>query len=338
MDQTLSQSVPLWLIITIKSVILLVVVLTTFAYAMLFERKILGWMQLRPGPNRVGPWGLLQPAADAVKMLFKEDLTPNTADPLIYRLAPFISVLTAMSVFAVIPFAEPSGGGWFGSIGDVNAGILFIFALSSIGVYGISLAGWASGSKFPIIGSVRSTAQMISYELSMTMSVIGVLILAGSTSLMTIVHQQERVWFIVPQIVGFVIYLITAVAETNRTPFDLVEAETELVGGFHTEYSGLRFGLFFIAEYMNMISVSCIATLLFLGGWNPVFGLGFIPGIVWFLAKASLFLFFYIWLRATLPRLRYDRLMAFGWKVLLPVATLNLVVTAIVISFLGGPG
>jgi NADH-quinone oxidoreductase subunit H len=327
------QSVPFWLIVLIKSAIVLLVVITTFAYSMLFERKIMGWMQLRPGPNRVGPWGLLQPAADAVKMMFKEDLMPDTADPLIYKLAPFISLITAMGVYAVVPFAEPTGNGWFGSIGDVNAGILFIFALTSIGVYGISLAGWASGSKFPLLGSVRSTAQMISYELSMTLSVIGVLILAGSTSLMTIVHQQTRLWFVVPQIVGFVIYLITAVAETNRAPFDLVEAETELVGGFHTEYSGLRFGLFFIAEYLNMITVSCIATLLFLGGWNPLFGLGFIPGIVWFLLKAGLFLFFYIWLRSTLPRFRYDRLMAFGWKVLFPVATLNLILTAVVVAF-----
>jgi NADH-quinone oxidoreductase subunit H len=309
------------------------VVITTFAYSMLFERKIMGWMQLRPGPNRTGPWGMLQPAADAVKMMFKEDLTPNTADPLIYKLAPFISLITAMGVFAVIPFAEPTGGGFFGSIGDVNAGILFVFALSSIGIYGISLAGWASGSKFPLLGSVRATAQMISYELSMTMSVIGVLILAGTTSLMGIVHAQYRVWFIIPQVLGFIIYIITAVAETNRAPFDLVEAETELVGGFHTEYSGLRFGLFFIAEYLNMITVSCLATLLFLGGWNALFGLTFIPGLIWFLAKAALFLFFYIWLRTTLPRFRYDRLMDFGWKVLLPAATLNLVLTAVVVAF-----
>src|SRR5581483_11833294 len=196
----------------------------------------------------------------------------------------------------------------------------------------ISLAGWASGSKFPLLGSVRSTAQMISYELSMSMSVIGVLILAGSTALSDIVSAQARLWFVIPQLVGFVIYLMTAVAETNRAPFDLVEAETELVGGFHTEYSGLRFGLFFIAEYLNMITVSCIGTLLFLGGWNALFGLSFIPGIVWFLIKVGFFLFIYIWLRATLPRFRYDRLMAFGWKVLLPVATLNLLVTAVVVS------
>ena len=324
------SSVPLWLIVAIKSAIVLFVVITTFAYSMLFERKILGWMQLRPGPNRVGPWGMLQPAADAAKMLFKEDLTPKTADPFIYRLAPFISLVAAMGTFAIIPFSESAAGVW--SIGDVNAGILFIFALTSLGVYGISLAGWASGSKFPLLGSIRSTAQMISYELSMTMSVVGVLILAGTTSLVGIVHAQYRLWFFIPQIIGFIIYLTTAVAETNRAPFDLVEAESELVAGFHTEYSGLRFGLFFIAEYMNMISVSCIAALLFLGGWNAPFGLTFIPGIVWFLIKVGLFLFVYIWLRATLPRIRYDRLMAFGWKVLLPVATLNLMATAAVVA------
>jgi NADH-quinone oxidoreductase subunit H len=328
------NAVPLWVIVLIKSAILLLVVVTTFAYSMLAERKIMAWMQLRPGPNRVGPWGMMQPAADALKMMFKEDLTPDTADPLIYRLAPFISLICAMGTFAIIPFTGDANGAY--SVGNVNAGILFIFALTSIGVYGISLAGWASGSKFPLLGSVRSTAQMISYELAMSMSVIGVLLLAGSTSLSTIVTSQARVWFIVPQIIGFIIYIITAVAETNRAPFDLVEAETELVGGFHTEYSGLRFGLFFIAEYLNMITVSCLATLLFLGGWNPLFG----PsnawlGLLWFIVKAGLFLFFYIWLRSTLPRLRYDRLMDFGWKVLLPVATLNLVVTAVVIAVWG---
>jgi NADH-quinone oxidoreductase subunit H len=329
-------SIPIWVIVLLKSAILLLIVITTFAYSMLFERKVMGWMQLRPGPNRVGPWGLLQPAADAVKMMFKEDLTPETADPLIYRLAPFISLICAMGTFAIIPFSGSTAGGLW-SVGDVNAGILFIFALTSIGIYGISLAGWASGSKFPLLGSVRSTAQMISYELSMTMSVVGVLIMAGSTSLATIVSAQARLWFVIPQILGFVIYLITAVAETNRAPFDLVEAETELVGGFHTEYSGLRFGLFFIAEYLNMITVACLGTLLFLGGWNAPFG----PndnawiGLVWFLIKAGMFLFFYIWLRSTLPRFRYDRLMAFGWKVLLPAATVNLVLTAVAVAIWG---
>ena len=324
---------PWWLIALIKAAVILFVVLTTFAYAMVFERKIMGWMQLRPGPNRVGPWGMMQPAADAAKMLFKEDLTPSTADPLIYKLAPFISLVCAMGAFAIIPFSESSAGVW--GVSDVNAGILVLFAITSIGVYGISLAGWSSGSKFPLLGSVRSTAQMISYELAMTMSVIGVLILAGTTSLTGIVHAQYRLWYVVPQLLGFVIYIITAVAETNRAPFDLVEAETELVGGFHTEYSGLRFGLFFIAEYLNMITVACIATLLFLGGWMAPFGLTFVPGIVWFVLKAGAFIFMYIWLRTTLPRLRYDRLMNFGWKFLLPAATLNLMVTAAVVAITG---
>ncbi|MDQ2662617.1 MAG: NADH-quinone oxidoreductase subunit NuoH [Candidatus Eremiobacteraeota bacterium] len=323
-----------WLFVLLKSVVLLFIVLTTFAYAMLFERKVIGWMQLRPGPNRVGPWGLLQPAVDALKLMLKEDLTPNTADPFIYRLAPMISLITAFAVYAVIPFSEPSPGNVW-AIGDVNAGILVILAISSIGVYGVSLGGWASGSKFPLLGSVRSTAQMISYELSMTMSLVGVLILAGTTSLVGIVNAQHRLWFVVPQLIGFVIYFITAVAETNRAPFDLVEADAELVGGFNTEYSGLRFGLFFIAEYVNMLTVSCIGTLLFLGGWNAMFGLTFVPGVAWFVIKIAFFMFAYIWLRATFPRFRYDRLMAFGWKVLLPAATLNLVVTAVIAAAIG---
>ncbi|HMF27196.1 MAG TPA: NADH-quinone oxidoreductase subunit NuoH [Candidatus Cybelea sp.] len=323
-----------WVIVLIKSAILLFVVITSFAYAMLVERKILGWMQLRPGPNRVGPWGLLQPAADAAKLLLKEDLTPETADPLLYKLAPFISLVTAFAVYAVIPFgASPNGAPW--SIGNVNAGILLILAITSIGIYGICLGGWASGSKYPLLGSVRSTAQMISYELAMGFSLIGVLMLAGTTSLDGIVNAQTRLWFFIPQFVGFVIYVITAVAETNRAPFDLVEAETELVAGFHTEYSGLRFGLFFIAEYVNMLTVSCLATLLFFGGWNAPFGLTAIPGIGWFVIKVACFMFFYMWLRATLPRLRYDRLMAFGWKVLIPIATLNLLGTAIIVAYRG---
>ncbi|GAC1392726.1 MAG: NADH-quinone oxidoreductase subunit NuoH [Vulcanimicrobiaceae bacterium] len=328
------NAAPIWLIVLLKSALLLLIVITTFAYAMLAERKVMGWMQMRPGPNRVGPWGLLQPAADAVKMFFKEDLTPNTADPLIYKLAPFISLVSAFGAYAIIPFSEPKPGELW-AIGDVNAGILFIFALTAIGVYGISLGGWASGSKYPLLGSVRGTAQMISYELAMTMSVIGVLILAGTTSLSGIVHAQYGMWFFIPQIFGFVIYIITAVAETNRAPFDLVEADAELVAGFHTEYSGLRFGLFFIAEYVNMLTVSCIATLLFFGGWNAPFGLTVVPGLLWFILKVCAFLFFYIWLRSTLPRFRYDRLMAFGWKVLLPAATLNLVVTAVIIALWG---
>lgn len=324
---------PLWIVVLIKSAILLFIVITAFAYAMLAERKLLGWMQLRPGPNRVGPWGLLQPAADAAKLMLKEDLQPRTADPLLYRVAPFISLVTAFSVYAIIPFDRTSAGLW--AVGNVNAGILFLLAIMSIGIYGISLGGWASGSKFPLLGSVRSTAQMISYELAMGLSFVGVLLVAGTTSLSGIVTAQQRLWFFIPQFVAFVTYIITAVAETNRAPFDLVEAETELVAGFHTEYSGLRFGLFFIAEYVNMLTVSCIAGLLFLGGWNAPFGWTWLPGIVWFLLKVGAFMFFYMWLRATLPRIRYDRLMAFGWKVLLPVATLNLVITAVIVALHG---
>jgi NADH-quinone oxidoreductase subunit H len=237
-------------------------------------------------------------------------------------------------VYAVIPFgASAPNSAW--AIGNPNAGILFILAITSIGIYGISLGGWASGSKYPLLGSVRATAQMISYELAMALSFVGVLILAGTTSLDGIVNAQLRWWFVIPQFVGFLIYITTAVAETNRAPFDLVEAETELVAGFHTEYSGLRFGLFFIAEYVNMLTVSCIATLLFFGGWNAPFGIGGVPGVVWFVLKVAFFMFFYMWLRATLPRLRYDRLMAFGWKVLLPIATLNLVITAIWVAYKG---
>jgi NADH-quinone oxidoreductase subunit H len=329
----MSAVMPWWLIVLIKSALLLFVVVTAFAYAMLFERKILGWMQLRPGPNRVGPWGLLQPAADAAKLILKEDLTPKTADLLIYKLAPFISLLAAFAAYAIIPFGASGNGVW--AIGNVDAGILLLLAITSIGIYGISLGGWASGSKYPLLGSVRSTAQMISYELAMSLSLIGVLMLAGTTSLAGIVQAQQRMWFVVPQIIGFLIYVVTAVAETNRAPFDLVEAETELVAGFHTEYSGLRFGLFFIAEYVNMLTVSCVATLLFLGGWNAPFGLTMIPGVVWFVLKVGLFMFFYMWLRATLPRFRYDRLMAFGWKVLLPVATLNLIATAVAVALKG---
>ena len=334
MNAWLTPQASVWWVVLVKCAALLFVVITTFAYAMLFERKIMGWMQLRPGPNRVGPWGLLQPLVDAVKLILKEDLTPKTADPLIYRLAPFISLVTAFAVYAVIPFSQPAPGSVW-AVGDVNAGILVILALTSIGVYGISLGGWASGSKYPLLGSVRSTAQLISYELAMAMSLVGVLILAGTTSLVGIVNGQAKLWYFIPQFVGFIIYVITAVAETNRAPFDLVEADAELVGGFNTEYSGLRFGLFFIAEYINMLTVSCIATLLFLGGWNPIGNLTMIPGIVWFLLKVGFFMFVYIWLRSTFPRIRYDRLMAFGWKVLLPVATLNLVVTAFIVAVRG---
>ena len=322
------------LVVAIKSGVLIFIVITSFAYLMLFERKILAWFQMRLGPIWCGPWGLLQPAADAVKLVLKEDLTPGDADPLIYRFAPAIAVLTSVLAYAAIPFGTFPDGSPV-AIANLNVGILFILAAGSLGVYGIALGGWASQSKWPLLGAIRSTAQMISYELAMGLSIIGVLMLAGTTNLsgITAAQSAHHVWYVLPQFVGFVIYFITATAETNRAPFDLPEAETELVAGFHTEYSSLRFGTFFVAEYINMITVSCIATLLFLGGGDgPFLSVAPLLSVLWFVLKVSVFLFILIWMRATLPRLRYDRLMAFGWKVLLPIAVLNLLVTAVVVA------
>jgi len=321
----------------IKAGVLIFIVVTAFAYLMLAERKVLAWFQLRVGPIWCGPWGLLQPAADAVKLVLKEDLTPATADPFIYKIAPALAVLTALMAYAIVPFGTFPDGTPI-SIANPNVGILFILAMSAIGVYGIALGGWASQSKWPLLGAIRSTAQMISYELAMGLSIVGVLLLAGTTDLHGIVSAQSRthVWYFIPQFVAFLIYAITATAETNRAPFDLPEAETELVAGFHTEYSSLRFGTFFVAEYVNMITVSAIGTLLFLGGGDGPF-VAVIPwlSIFWFLVKVVLLLFILIWLRATLPRLRYDRLMTFGWKVLLPVAVVNLLVTAALVALRG---
>jgi NADH-quinone oxidoreductase subunit H len=332
-----SPGAALALVIAIKSGILIFIVVTSFAYLMLFERKILAWFQLRVGPIWCGPWGMLQPAADAVKLVFKEDLTPSTADPFIYKIAPAFAVLTALMAYAVIPFGTFPDGTPI-SIANPNVGVLFLLAMGAIGVYGIALGGWSSQSKWSLLGAIRSTAQLISYELAMGLSIVGVLILAGTTDLHGIVSAQSahHVWYFIPQFVGFLIYGITATAETNRAPFDLPEAETELVAGFHTEYSSLRFGTFFVAEYVNMITVSAIATLLFLGGGDGPF-VSVIPwlSILWFLVKVGAMLFGLIWLRATLPRLRYDRLMAFGWKVLLPVAVLNLLVTAAIVALHG---
>jgi NADH-quinone oxidoreductase subunit H len=322
------------LVVAIKSGILIFIVITSFAYLMLFERKILAWFQLRLGPIWCGPWGLLQPAADAVKLVLKEDLTPRDADPLIYHFAPAIAVLTSVLAYAAIPFGTFPDGSPV-AIANLNVGILYILAAGSLGVYGIALGGWSSQSKWPLLGAIRSTAQMISYELAMGLSIIGVLLLAGTTNLagITAAQSAHHVWYILPQFVGFLIYFITATAETNRAPFDLPEAETELVAGFHTEYSSLRFGTFFVAEYINMITVSCVATLLFLGGGDgPFLAAAPLLSVVWFVLKVMVFLFVLIWMRATLPRLRYDRLMAFGWKVLLPVAVLNLLVTAAVVA------
>jgi NADH-quinone oxidoreductase subunit H len=332
-----NPTVALAIVIAIKAGLLIFIVVTSFAYLMLFERKLLAWFQLRVGPIWCGPWGLMQPAADAVKLVLKEDLTPATADPFIYKIAPALAVLTALMAYAIIPFGTFPDGTPI-SIANPNVGILFLLAMGAIGVYGIALGGWASQSKWSLLGAIRSTAQLISYELAMGLSIVGVLILAGTTDLQGIVSAQSahHVWFIIPQLIGFLIYGITATAETNRAPFDLPEAETELVAGFHTEYSSLRFGTFFVAEYVNMITVSAIATLLFLGGGDGPF-VSVIPwlSIFWFLVKVAALLFTFIWLRATLPRLRYDRLMAFGWKVLLPIAALNLLVTAALVALRG---
>ncbi len=322
------------LIVAAKSVVLVIVLLTAFAYIMLMERKVLGYFQLRLGPNRTGPWGLLQPLADGAKMILKEDIIPADADRTTYQIAPVISLFIALMAFAVIPIGPPLQ--LFGrsielSIINPNAGILVLLATTSIGVYGLTLAGWASQSKYSLLGSLRSTAQMISYELSLGMSVVGVIILAGSLNLYDIVSAQEGLWFAILNPIGFLIFFVSAIAEVNRIPFDLPEAETELVSGYNTEYTGIRFSMFAVAEYINMITMCSLVTLLYLGGWH---GLPFIPipSIAWFALKVACLIFCFIWIRASLPRLRYDRLMTFGWKVMLPLAILNLVVTAAAVA------
>jgi NADH-quinone oxidoreductase subunit H len=318
----------------IKSVIIIGFLLTGFAYMTLFERRAVARLQGRLGPNRVGPAGLFQPIADGVKLVLKEQLTPRDAVLPLYWIAPAISGVVAFLSFAVIPVGpafEVGGRTIQPWLADVSIGILYILAITSLGIYGIVLGGWASGNKYSLIGAIRSSAQMISYELSLGLSVLGVVMLAGTLSLTQIVDAQKQVWFLIPQFLGAVVYFIAGVAETNRAPFDLPEAEQELVAGYHTEYSGLRFTLYFMAEYINMITVSAIATTLFLGGWWGPFA----PGPWWFLIKVAALLFVYIWLRATLPRLRYDQLMRFGWLVLLPLAVLNVVVTAVAVVFWG---
>lgn len=318
----------------IKSVIILVVLLTAFAYMTLYERRLVGRIQARLGPNRVGPGGFLQPVADGVKLAFKQAITPRGVDLPLYLLAPGISVVTAVAAFAVIPVGP--GYNIFGRktnfwLADVNVGLLFVLAMSSLGAYGIVLAGYASNNKYSLLGGLRAAAQLISYELSLGLSLIGILMLSGSLSLTDIVDGQANgLWYILIQPLGFVIYLISAIAETNRAPFDLVEAEQELVGGYHTEYTGLRFALFFMAEYINMVTVSALAATLFLGGWRGPFDL--LGGPWWLLLKIAVFLSLYVVLRATLPRLRYDQLMRLGWRYLLPLALFNVVITAIGIA------
>jgi NADH-quinone oxidoreductase subunit H len=319
----------LLLLALVKSALVLAILLTGFAYCTLLERKLVAGMQVRLGPNRVGPWGLLQPLADGVKVAFKEDTAPRGADRWVFPLAPAISVAMALCAFAVIPVGPTYN--IFGvdvplSVADVNVGILWVLGITSLGVYGIVLAGWASNSKYSLLGGVRSSAQMISYELSLGLSLIGVLLIAGTLSLSDIVAAQKATWFIFLQPLGFIVYFISAIAETNRAPFDLPEAEHELVAGYHTEYGGLKFAMFQMAEYINMITASSVVTTLFFGGWHGPFGL--LDGPWWFFIKVFIVICVFIWLRATLPRMRYDRLMSFGWRVLLPLALLNVVLTA----------
>jgi NADH-quinone oxidoreductase subunit H len=318
----------------VKVLIVLFFVLLGVPLIVWMERKVLGHMQDRIGPQRVGPFGLLQTIADGMKLFFKEDLVPAQVDKVVFALAPAISVVTALVAMTVIPFGDSVR--LFGRdiplrITDVNIAILFLLGATSMGVYGVVLGGWSSNSKYPLLGGLRSSAQMISYELAMGVALLPVILMTGSLSLAQIGRAQEHMWFIVPQFFAFVIYMICAVAETNRAPFDLAEAETELVAGFHTEFSSMRFALYYVSEYANMMIVSAVAITFFLGSWHgPV-----LPGVLWFLIKLGIFLFFYIWLRATFPRLRYDQLMSLGWKVLLPAALANLAVTAVVVTVRG---
>ncbi len=323
----------------VKVAVVLFVLLTAIAYLVWLERKVVAHIQSRWGPYRVGPHGLLQPLADGLKFLFKEDIVPLEVDRFVYWLAPFLAFTLAFLSIAVIPFGESFKlrGHEVFQITDLNVGLLFVFAVTSLGVYSIVLAGWSSNSKYPLFGGLRSSAQMISYELSLGLAVVGVLMISGTLSLREIVEHQRGLWNVLLQPVGFLIYFTAAIAETNRVPFDLPEGETELVAGFHTEYSSFKFAMFFMAEYANMVTVSCLATLLFFGGWlGPVFGPNWLHALLsvfWFCLKVFCFLFFYIWLRGTLPRFRYDQLMAFGWKVLLPFALLNILATSFVMAW-----
>jgi len=336
------------LVSVIKIVIALVVLLTAVAYSVWLERKVVGHIQNRWGPTRVGPFGLLQPLADGVKFLFKEDLTPPHVYKALYIAAPMIAVTCALTSISLVPIGNPITVGGITTplqITDLNIGLLIILGITSLGVYGVALAGWSSNSKYSLLGGLRASAQMVSYEIALGLSLVGVLIMAGSFSLQDIVKAQAgSYWHVIPrwnifqgQIVGFFVYLMAAYAETNRIPFDLPEAETELVAGYHTEYSAMKFAMFFMAEYANMITVACLATLLFFGGWHgPIFGPPLLQAILpvfWFVAKVFVFLFVYIWVRGTLPRFRYDQLMAFGWKFLLPLAIANLVITGLVVAW-----
>jgi len=327
-------------VILFKIVVVMAVALIHVAFATYFERKVIGHMQVRLGPREVGPLGLLQPFADGVKLFFKEDIIPAEADKPLFYLAPVIFFIAALTSLSVIPFFNDF------AVADINVGLLFLFAMSSLGAYGIVLSGWSSNSKFAFLGGLRSASQVISYEIAMGLSLVGVMLMAGSLNLSDIVRAQQNYWFVFPQIIAFVVFLIAAFAETNRLPFDLPEAESELVAGYFTEYSGFRFALFFLGEYTGMLIMSSIATLCFFGGWTlPQFVMNLFPflaqlpkfaWVVVFLAKVYFFMFLYYWVRATLPRYRFDQLMAIGWKVLIPVALANIVITALMKIWMKG--
>jgi NADH-quinone oxidoreductase subunit H len=326
-----------WWIQIVKALVIFALVLAVFPVLTVYERKLMGRLQNRFGPNRVGPFGLLQPMAEILKFATKEPFKPQTSIGVIYRAAPMISLLTAIAVLAIIPFGNVQhiGGQRVGLYGiDVSIGPLYVFAFAGISFYGVMLGGWASGSKYAFLGAMRTAAQLISYEVSQGLSLIGAVMTAGTLSLTGIVHAQRGMWYVVPQLAGFLIFLVASLAEINRPPFDLVEADAELVAGFNTEYGGTPFAAYLFAEYLNMIVVAAIATTVFLGGWLLPFGIhppGWVDPFVVF-AKMMLFITLFIWIRFTVPRVRYDQLMSFGWKVLLPLATLNLVVTAIIVG------
>ena len=330
----MTQSVKWWVSL-IEAVVVINLVMATFAYLTLAERKIMGRMQLRYGPNRAGFRGMLQPIADLLKLLNKESFQPTEAINWAFVLGPFLAAFTALTTFSVIPF----GPGWTiggvyipGQVADLNIALILIFAIGSIGIYGFIVGGWASDSKYALLGAMRTCAQLVSYEVSLALSVLGVVLMAQSLSLTEIVAAQDTWWYIVPQFVGFVIFMFAGTAETARAPFDLPEAEQELVAGYHTEYGGMRFGLFSMSEYINLITLSGLCVTLFLGGWHfPVLD---DLGPLWFVLKLIVLLFVFIWMRTTLPRLRYDQLMRFGWKVLLPVATINAVVKAVLVVWI----
>jgi NADH-quinone oxidoreductase subunit H len=325
-----------WYVSLIQAFVVINLVMVTFAYLTLAERKVMARMQLRYGPNRAGPYGLLQPIADLLKLLHKESFMPTAAVERLYILGPFLAAFTALTTFSVIPY----GPGWEvagvyipGQVADLDIALILIFAVGSIGVYGFILGGWASDSKYALLGSMRTCAQLVSYEVSLALSVLGVVLMAGTLSLTEIVAAQDDTWwYALPQFAGLIVFLFAGTAETARAPFDLPEAEQELVAGYHTEYGGMRFGLYSMSEYINLITLSALGVTLFFGGWHgPGWDGPSWTGPLWFVAKLALVLYLFIWMRTTLPRLRYDQLMRFGWKVLLPVATINAVLTAILV-------